>query len=326
MLVDGGLTKSGREALRAMIASRPKPLDFELLVITHIDLDHIEGIIEILKDLPPNVRFKEIWFNGWEQLKLAGLEPLGVKEGIELTDILAKNHSAAWNKSTGGKAVALDDTDSVVRHQFDAGMTVTVLSPGRIQLTKLRDKWRETVEELARNEKQEEKPAPPGLENLGPIDVAALAQEKFQEDDSVTNGSSIALCLEYDGTRALLLADAHPSVIERSIRQLSPSLPLSAGAVKLSHHGSRRNTSLSLVGSVSARNWIVSSDGTGSSKHPNREAIARVLHGKSEPTTLVFNYKTKSNDLWENKNLKKNHFYETIFGDGHLPVLVRLAE
>ncbi|MGY2932032.1 hypothetical protein ACVWZ6_001634 [Bradyrhizobium sp. GM6.1] len=325
MLVDGGLTKSGREALRAMIDSRSKPLDFELLVITHIDLDHIEGIIEILNDLPQDVRFKEIWFNGWDQLKLAGLEPLGVKAGIALTKLLEEKHMAAWNKSTGGKAVALDETDKVTRHQFDGGMAVAVLSPGRSQLAKLRDRWREAVEELSRKV-QEKAVVPPGLEALGPIDVLKLAESTFQEDDSVTNGSSIALCLEHEGRRLLLLADAHPSVIERSIKQLSPTARLHAAAVKLSHHGSRRNTSLSLIRSIDARTWIVSTDGTGGTKHPNREAIARVLYGKSAAATLVFNYKTEFNDVWENRNLKRTYSYETIFGDGKGPILIRLPE
>jgi glyoxylase-like metal-dependent hydrolase (beta-lactamase superfamily II) len=80
VVVDGGITKTGREALRAMIDARQKPLNFELLVITHIDLDHIEGIIEILQDLPPDISFKEICFNGWDQLKLVGLELFGVKK------------------------------------------------------------------------------------------------------------------------------------------------------------------------------------------------------------------------------------------------------
>jgi hypothetical protein len=326
VLVDGGITKSGREALRTMIDARQKPLVFELLVITHIDLDHIEGIIELLQDLPPDISFKEIWFNGWDQLKLVGLEPFGVKEGITLTKLLEQKHLAAWNRSTNGKAIALDEAGNVTRHPLSAEMEVTVLSPSRLQLSKLRDRWHETLEELARKEKMADPAQPPGLEALGPIDVPGLAQSKFQEDDSVTNGSSIALCLEYDNKRLLLLGDAHPSVIERSIKQLSPNERFQVTAVKLSHHGSRRNTSLSLVSSISSRNWIVSSDGTGGTKHPNREAIARVLYDSPGASTLVFNYKTGFNELWDNKNLKKKYLYDTVFGDGKTPVLVRLAE
>jgi hypothetical protein len=276
--------------------------------------------------LPPDVGFKEIWFNGWDQLKRTGLEPFGVKEGIILTELFEQKYPAAWNKSTNGEAVALDGDSKITRHELGDGMQVTVLGPSRLQLSKLREKWHEIVEKLARKKQAAEPVTPPGLEALGPIDVCALAQSRFQEDDSVTNGSSIALCLEYAEKKLLLLADAHPSVVEASIRQISPEARFQVNAVKLSHHGSRRNTSLSLVSSLSAPNWIVSSDGTGGTKHPNREAIARILVKNPERSTLVFNYKTRFNELWDNANLKRDHSYDAVFGDGAKPVLVRLEE
>lgn len=72
VIIDGGLRDTAA-ALRQRIeaacrARRTSTLDVELLVVTHIDNDHILGIIELLKAAPPSLRVKDIWFNGRPQL------------------------------------------------------------------------------------------------------------------------------------------------------------------------------------------------------------------------------------------------------------------
>ena len=58
--------------------------------------------LQYLEDLPDGVTFGDIWFNGWDQMKAIGLEPMGVKEGIRLSELLKKNHKAwecqAWKR------------------------------------------------------------------------------------------------------------------------------------------------------------------------------------------------------------------------------------
>ena len=72
VIIDGGLTDTAT-ALRQRIdkARRERgvdTLDIELLVVTHIDNDHILGIIDLLKEETPGLRVKDIWFNGRPQL------------------------------------------------------------------------------------------------------------------------------------------------------------------------------------------------------------------------------------------------------------------
>jgi beta-lactamase superfamily II metal-dependent hydrolase len=331
MLIDGGITRTGREHLKAMVGALRAPVRFELLVVTHIDLDHIQGIIELLEQLPAGVTFKEIWFNGWDQLKHIGLEPLGVKEGIRLSEILEQRHTAAWNASTKGRAIALDDQDGVIDYMFEEDMKVTVLAPARAQLARLRDDWQEIVEQFGVDEQAEVEGAKIGIEGLevmgavGAVDVRSLAESRFDEDDTVPNGSSIALALEFAGKRLLMLGDAYPSVVARSIRRLSPAGPYPVDVVKLAHHGSRNNTDRELVRSLSAPVWVFSSNGAGNTKHPHREAVARVLHDGNGAETLIFNYRTAFNDVWDDPYLKLDHGYDTVYGDGRLPVIVRLV-
>lgn len=332
ILVDGGITRTGRTHLRNMLAARGIPVEFELLVITHVDLDHIQGVIELLDNLPPGITFKEIWFNGWDQLKGSGLEPMGIKEGIRLSELIEQNHAPAWNKAAGGRAISLDEHNDVVRYSLPGNMKVTVLAPGRAQLAKLRDRWHEVIEEFGADEDAEEigqvpaslAPEIPGLEAMGPVDVPTLAESAFDEDDTVPNGSSIALALEFAGKRALMLADAYPSVVAQSIQRMSPGGRYAVDLVKVAHHGSRNNTDRDLAKSLTAPTWVFSSNGASNTKHPHREAVARVLHDAHGVKTLVFNYKTQFNDIWEDPELKEEHSYEAVYGDGETPILVQL--
>lgn len=333
ILIDGGITATGRDHLRKRVEGVGTPLHFELLVVTHIDLDHIQGILQFLEDLPDGITFGDIWFNGWDQMKAIGLEPMGVKEGIRLSEILKEKHGATWNRAADGKAIALEADGSVVTYSLDGGMKLTVLGPAHEQLVKLRERWDDVIEEFGAAEEAEdngEEPPGldlgiPGLEPMGPIDVPELAQSKFTQDDTIPNGSSIALVLEYDGRKALMLADAYPSVIANSLRTLSPNGRFAADAVKLAHHGSRNNTDRAIASLLSAPTWIFSSNGASNTKHPHKESVARVLHDGNDVKTLVFNYRTGFNDVWDDEDLMEEFGYEVIYGDGESAVTVKLT-
>ena len=333
LLIDGGIAATGRTHLLQRIEELGTPLHFELLVITHIDLDHIQGILAFLEELPDGVTFGDIWFNGWDQLKASGLEPMGIKEGIRLSEILKKTYSESWNKASGGEAIALRANGDVVSYRLEGGMGLTVLSPGHEQLNKLREEWDKVLESFGAAEEAgdggafaDEQAHPLGeLEPMGPVDVQALAEAKFTEDVTVPNGSSIALALEFGGRCALMLGDAYPTVVARSVQQLLTGSRLEVDAVKLAHHGSRNNTDRTLASMISAPTWIFSSNGANNTKHPHPEAVARVLHDGHGVETLVFNYRTDFNEMWDSADLKSEHCYQAVYGDGKRPVTVHLG-
>ena len=55
------------------------------LVITHIDFDHIGGVLSLLQDKDLGVTFHDIWFNGWRHLPGSGFEEFGPVQGEKLT-------------------------------------------------------------------------------------------------------------------------------------------------------------------------------------------------------------------------------------------------
>ena len=72
VIIDGGLTETATALRRRIEKARQErgieKLEVELLVVTHIDNDHILGIIELLKAETPGLHVKDIWFNGRPQL------------------------------------------------------------------------------------------------------------------------------------------------------------------------------------------------------------------------------------------------------------------
>ncbi|MBM4288864.1 MAG: MBL fold metallo-hydrolase, partial [Deltaproteobacteria bacterium] len=72
VLIDGGEKATAArltQRLRAALAARGQDsLFIDLLVITHYDNDHIEGVLEVLEKQEVPVTFGDIWFNGDQQL------------------------------------------------------------------------------------------------------------------------------------------------------------------------------------------------------------------------------------------------------------------
>jgi hypothetical protein len=304
-LIDAG-TPETWAALSARIAAlAPDDRHFELLIVSHIDKDHIGGVLPLLEDSTLGVTFGDVWFNGFRHLP-STTEPMGPIEGERLTTLLVEGHHR-WNHAFDEQAVVVTDDGPLPVKQLDGGLQLTVLSPGLPQLAKLRPVWEPLVREHGLDPAVEAvvpEPLPPELESLGALSVEELAAKKFKADSAEANGSSIVVLAEFEGRRALLCADGFPEVIRASVERLlddgAERLPLDA--FKLPHHGSRANLNLELLRRVSAPLHLISSDGT-ATRHPNPEAIARTIVTQDHPR-LRFNYRTKYTELWEPRDVR----------------------
>jgi len=307
---------------------------FELFVVTHVDVDHIGGALQLLRDAPTlGVSFGEIWFNGYVHLSPGGRVPppqaddvLGPLQGEVLTELIVASGPQRWNAAAQGRALVVPATGPLPPLAvLPGGLTLTLLSPQQAQLDQLRPAWEAACRKAgivpgaatAADDRLLDEPAEsPDEEDdlLGDPDVAALAQSPFRPDRAKPNGSSIALLAEYAGHRALLAADAHAPVLLDAIARLADrgTGRLRVDAVKLAHHGSRGNTSLDLVRALQCRHWLVSTNGK-QFRHPDREAIARVVHAAGDAATLHFNYRTEFNDVWATSGLRRRHGYAVEF-------------
>jgi beta-lactamase superfamily II metal-dependent hydrolase len=294
----------------------------DLFVLTHIDADHINGVLTLFDQRGVRFQFGDIWFNGWHQIR----HFLGVRQGEAFSKLLEDPaRELPWNRAFSRRGekypgpVVMAEGSPLPVVKLPGGMRVTLLSPGPKQLARLGQDWREVLIELdpkkAKMLGRRNRPTP--VTDFETFDVKKLAATPAKADPSVANGSSIALLAEFGGRSVLLTGDAHADVVEKSIRGLqeargSAGQRLQVDALKLSHHGSANATTRPLLDAINCRNYLVSTNGN-HFYHPDRESIARVIiHGGEQPI-LHFNYRTQYNDLWDSALLKDRYKYETRY-------------
>jgi beta-lactamase superfamily II metal-dependent hydrolase len=112
----------------------------------------------------------------------------------------------------------------------------------------------------------------------------------------------------------LLGADARPSVIERGLRQLgySETNRLKVDLFKLCHHGSKANTSPTLLKIIECGHFAISTDGT-KHNHPDRETIARILvNDPRQRKTLYFNTNQQHATIWDRGDLQNKYNFSCV--------------
>lgn len=313
LLIDGGRAATAKDIKARFAALSPKERVFELLIISHVDRDHIEGILSLLTDRSVKVTFKDIWFNGYDHLHRASLETFGAVQGEKLSAVL-KASGNRWNRAWKQKSVCLS-ASRLPSKSLSGGLRLTLLSPNPKKLADLIPVWEQECRDAgivagagaqARNTVQE-------FETLGGIDIEALATEPFTDDPTRANGSSIAVLAEYKGKRALLSADAHTDLLCESIRKLKrASKRLKLDAFKVSHHGSAKNCSQQLLTLIDCQRFLISTNGSYFG-HPTPTAMARLIKFSGRGATLYCNYRGKTTQIWDNPTWKSRYQYGMVF-------------
>ena len=290
-MVDGGPSGTGDTIVAILDSWRGERerLELEALVVTHYDLDHIEGVIELLRNKPSWLTIHDVWFNGLHHLLPPDL--MGAVEGNELSELIGDNFP--WNGAFDNRAIRISGPDPI---ELDGGLQVWVLSPGSTQLSNLATQWRSGMLPARDGEK------PFAGDSLGRKDTwppgkfASLVTTRQTRDGSVANGSSIALMIEFHGKKVLLAGDAFADVVETGLKTCWKSPP-KVELCKLSHHGSQANTSASLLTAMDCKRYLVSTSGK-IHAHPDNVLIARLLARAHRPE-IIFNYLQPRTAGWQ---------------------------
>lgn len=335
IIIDAG-RKEGYRTLADRLANLSEPA--ELFVMTHIDDDHIFGAVPLIADERFKTPFcKDTWYNGYTHLdstiaRRPEQDRLGPLNGEIFAALLLREHYP-WNEAFDkGATVVVPETGKLPSVKLADNMTLTLLSPTWDSLTALKRFWERELEDLEPGDAEGALEIFATRRSLQPdvlgglIDVEDLIERPYKSDIKEPNGSSIAFLAEHDGHAVLFTGDAHPPILEQSIARLIQErgqtiLPLAA--FKISHHGSKNNTSSRLLDLVNCRRFLISTNGSRHG-HPDQEAIARILyrnHENSEPTQLYFNYQTKQNSVWDDDDLRDEWNYQT-----HYPPAGRLLD
>lgn len=302
----------------------------DLVVISHIDHDHIGAAGPLFSDRALNLHFGDVWFNA-PPPKAPTSVARGVVEGQSLAMLLgALDRPLPWNAAFGGEHIVTPATDLFLELPAPPGQPkITLLSPVRRHLSRLFRVWDRELEALHRKEAAEAADPPPMARGVPSPDPQALAAKVTPLDRAPANGSSIAFLLEHDGASLLLAADAYASVLVPALESLARhrEVPgaLTLDAFKLSHHGSRANVTSALFKAVQATHYIVSTNGA-MFDHPDDEAISRVIvHGGHRPR-LWFNFDNVRSRRWTDPDLQRRFGHEVILpGEGEAGVTLQLG-
>ncbi len=337
ILIDCGRTTAYDQVAKRLDAD--PELSFELLVLTHVDADHIHGAVRLLQDgrFGPD-RVGDIWFNGWRHLNGLHWDPdanrprtMGARQGEYFAAVI-RDRLFPWNRSFDGMPVVIaDGEDELPVVHLDGDMTITLLGPTTEKLELMRGRWEDDLDKPSRNpiepgdweraldvlrDDRRHAPRVPTLGDGVPdeLDIEQLADVPFDPDDSEPNGSSISFLAEHAGTSVLFAGDSHAPQLQESIARLCRMRNverLDVDALKMSHHGSARNNSYELLEMLNCSRFLVSTNGSGH-HHPDPEALARIVSIR-DGVEFSFNYRSEETELWDDPALRKEYGYTTRY-------------
>ena len=284
ILIDAGPINTYKTVFRRLKTATKNRSDIDLFVITHIDTDHIDGAVVLLRDTALTLDFGDIWFNAWQQLAAEpGGDVYGPEQG-EYVQALINLQQRKWNRAFDGGAVVIPDTGPLPVATLPDGVKFTLLSPGDRQLRRLRRNWDSVVTDAgwdpgdaqaSLRRLDERREYVPSLRR----DVFG-ADDVFGTDNAVANGSSIAFVLEYGAIRCLFTGDAFAPVLAASLDRYAAAAGITGriqfDVVKLPHHGSMNNWSSELHQRLTSKNYLVSSSGA-KFKHPDKATIDLII-------------------------------------------------
>ena len=322
ILIDGGPFFAFENIDKVLRTQYPKLKKIELLVVSHVDIDHIDGIVVMLNQEKLPYEIGEIWFNGYNELAaVTSGDELGAKQGEYLSTLITEldlKHNQAFD------GPVLIDGGHLPEIKLDGGMVLTLVSPTKESLSELKEEWEETMEKAGlvsgdavgalERLKEDKRYVYEPDDVLGDPDFDDLLAEKHKIDKSPANRSSIGFLATYGGKTCLFAGDTPSDLVIESIEKMEDPESLSLDAWKLAHHGSKKSTHPRLMEIIDCKKMLVSSDGK-RYRHPDPEVIAKLIDKKGPGVELYFNYKTQYNDYWDKEKYKERHEYNAFFSD-----------
>lgn len=306
ILIDGGpaatFSSGAQGELRNLLLELDeKNKQIDLVILTHVDDDHIGGLIKAFEAKDGITKLaKKVLFNSGRLIhnyfnvkhapekdiigNFSQSQNTSVAQGNTLEKLL--ENEGIWHE----KAIVQGDVYSLNHCKLH------FLSPNKQDLEKLLEKWES--EQLSPFTSASKKDWKLGYDEL-------ISQDKFVEDKSKTNGSSLSFILTVNENNYLFLGDSHPSTIVEGLINYGcqQKNPLPVEICKVSHHGSKGNTNLELLSLINCSRYVISTDG---SRHglPSKVTLARIHYVKPN-AEILFNYAAVITDVYSEEEIKQ---------------------
>jgi hypothetical protein len=311
ILIDGG--PSGvygphlKARLSAVRAARgladDQTLDLDMIMVSHVDDDHIKGLLDMTRDLldqqaadePVSVRTGTLWHNSFSDIlgarpaELASVRPWGpaALSGVVPSDddLEEGDHDMALLLASIGQGAQLrDDAKALnwpLNRQFKGKLVCAdiqptqVKMPGGVMLTIIGPLKPELEALWADHQKW--------LKAKAAADKAETAKLQAYIDGSVPNLSSLVVLAEAKGKSLLLTGDARGDKVLDGLRATgrladTPDAVFHVDVLKIPHHGSANNLETGFFRQVTADHYVFTGDGEHG--NPEREAFEMLFDAR----------------------------------------------
>jgi hypothetical protein len=283
-----------------------KPLPIELLMVSHMDDDHLVGILDLTRDLiqddPTFAHVQSFWHNSFEnvigevppqltaaftaQFGQASLDetPSDLSLGVDLDEkvvVPSLKLLASIRKGAKLRSDIIDNLGSELNVDFGGDL---IAAEENAEALDMGDGLNFTVvgpmlPELKNLHKEHQK----WLKGLAKDGLTAEDVLAAYADKSPTNLSSIVVLAEAEGKRILFTGDALGNKIMEGMELvglIDKGGSMHVDVLKVQHHGSDRNADVDFYQRITADHYIYSGDG----KHgnPERESFQMLLDARGE--------------------------------------------
>jgi len=262
------------------------------IFITHIDYDHIGGLLQMIDDSNCPIDFNFPIYINTPELIIANKESdkVNYEHGTSLEGSLNKK---AIEKKAIYTSLYPDDTLNIY------GLNITILSPSLKVLKELKNEWtqKSIYEKYLKDNEVDGKVSAENLKLRDYNEIISGYEDLHEWDKDLINSSSMAFILAENEKNILFLGDSNPLIVEQALiaKGYSVKNKLKVNVVKVSHHGSKFNTSKNLLSIIDCNKFIISTNGAGPYYHPHRETIIKISEysrtSKEQPLTIYTNYK-----------------------------------
>lgn len=276
ILIDGGPETIYDKHLRdELLKIRDSGGKVGLVILSHVDNDHIVGLLDLMAELrqqranneTETIGIDSIWHNSFSQtiggdsdieprlklllasadeagraMRVAGMAVDGIGEGNQLRLAAAALGLPVNPGFANGVVCATDSPEAVLVED----LSLNIVGPTRDDLEELQREWLDWLRKY-------EDAIPSGDPFL-----AAMA------DRSVPNLSSIMVLADVEGKKALLTGDGRGDHLLNGLAQtnlLGPQGTLHVDVLKIPHHGSDRNVTRKLFKAITADQYVISANG-----------------------------------------------------------------
>lgn len=312
ILIDGGPSKT----FKTCLVKELKYPKIDLIILTHIDDDHIGGLITFLKSsYAENIIFDKIIINAANLARVHAGTQISYAQGIDLEKLLSTKYPTMTILSN----IVSDKTNEL---DLPKGIDIKILSPNTEALKVLYKEW----QQIRLPQEGNTQISSTSTKKCKDYEISLGELAKQKEDRNTINAdkfnaSSLAFALKTPDFYGLFLGDAHANIVCDALDKIKPkpTFPIQFDYIKLSHHGSKYNISTELLNRVQTDKYIISTNGgSKSTLHPDRKTIAKVVCHALRAKDIVFylNYpfgeiEKKTGQLLQHKEAETNHFQLT---------------